>query len=634
MDAQKKLELFKRILSLGSIWGQMDEVDFLNQIWNLHLLNSDDPRYKDAYGDAIQHLRNNSDWDEEYTFLTRFGLLKATDDTFYKFLNMVVAPEVRGSEEEILSYVREINTVLIGTNCALERIATRDNLPVYNFVENIQGKLWPEDIEKNRIPIFFTSTVDEYPAFVLRSINWDDFGNKTSFELYYYDENRQVFPIGSVKIMYDYKENTADVLPEKCLFLSERFCSVGQALSYYSAIKDLFPQKYKSILFALRDAAYFSSIADIYQQTIAFQKSLLRYKSAFEAYRNAVCVLEGIDISQRYNFSVRCEIPYCKEELIPVKFFFGNLDNQFNLDRVKALIGENGSGKSSVLYSLAKAMNENRKDCYVNHHKPAFSKTIAISYSIFDRFYELTSRSSYNFIYCGLRKDKEALYSDEDMQRRFHLSLQNIQDKERVAEYWITLQEVVEKEKIKGIIGRDNKIIQTKFDEAKRKMSSGQAMMTNIITELYAHIRENSLILFDEPEVHLHPNGITKLISIIYDICQEFKSACIIATHSSVVLQEMLARNVTVIEQDADGKSVLVRPMNTETLGENLTTITDDVFGRAEISKHYCNLVRRYIRQGYDENRISELLKSDGLPMSLNLYMYIRQRLKKGVDDD
>ena len=634
MDAQKKFELFKCILSLGSICGQMDEVDFLDQIWNLHLLNSDDPRYKDAYGDAIQHLRYNSDWDEEYTFLTRFGLLKSTDDTYYKFLNMVVAPEVRGSEEEILRYVREINTVLVGTNCALERIATRANLPVYNFVQNIQGKLWPEDIEKNRIPIFFNSTVDEFPAFVLRSINWDDFGNKTSFELYYYDENRQNFPIGSVKIMYDYKEKTADVLPDKCLLLSEHFCSVGQDLSYYSAIKDLFPQKYKSILFALRDAAYFSSIADIYQQTIAFQKSLLRYKSAFEAYRNAVCVLEGIDISQRYNFSVKCEIPYCKEELIPVKFFFGDLDNQYNLDRVKAVIGENGSGKSSVLYSLAKALNENKEECYVDNRKPAFTKTIAISYSIFDRFYELSLKPSYNFIYCGLRKSRESLFSDEDMQQRFHLSLENIQDKERVVEYWITLQEVIEKEKLKDIIGRDHTIVQTKFDEAKRKMSSGQAMMTNIITELYAHIRENSLILFDEPEVHLHPNGITKLVRIIYEICQEFNSACIIATHSSVVLQELLARNVTVIEQDDDEKSVLVRPMNTETLGENLTTITDDVFGRSEISKHYCNLVERFVHDGWDEDKIAETLKSDGLPMSLNLYMYIRQKLKEDVGDD
>ena len=78
------------------------------------------------------------------------------------------------------------------------------------------------------------------------------------------------------------------------------------------------------------------------------------------------------------------------------------------------------------------------------------------------------------------------MYSDEDMQRRFHLSLENIQDKERIVEYWITLQEVIEKEKLKGIIGRNHTIVQTKFDEAKRKMSSGQAMMTNIITELYA----------------------------------------------------------------------------------------------------------------------------------------------------
>lgn len=75
MDVQKKQDIFNHILSLGSIWGRMDKVEFLNQIWNLHLLNSDDPRFKDAYGDVIQHLRDNSDWDEEYTFLTRFGLL-------------------------------------------------------------------------------------------------------------------------------------------------------------------------------------------------------------------------------------------------------------------------------------------------------------------------------------------------------------------------------------------------------------------------------------------------------------------------------------------------------------------------------------------------------------------------------
>lgn len=51
------------------------------------------------YGDAVQHLRNNSNWGDEYAFLTRFGLLKATDEIFHKFLNVTVAPEVKGSEE-------------------------------------------------------------------------------------------------------------------------------------------------------------------------------------------------------------------------------------------------------------------------------------------------------------------------------------------------------------------------------------------------------------------------------------------------------------------------------------------------------------------------------------------------------
>ena len=70
----------------------------------------------------------------------------------------------------------------------------------------------------------------------------------------------------------------------------ELYCYRGWMLT----IKDLFPQKYKSILFALRDAAYFSSIADIYQQTIAFQKSLLRNKGPLEkvcGYRSTIKIL-------------------------------------------------------------------------------------------------------------------------------------------------------------------------------------------------------------------------------------------------------------------------------------------------------------------------------------------------------
>lgn len=133
--------------------------------------------------------------------------------------------------------------------------------------------------------------------------------------------------------------------------------------------------------------------------------------------------------------------------------------------------------------------------------------------------------------------------------------------------------------------------------------------------------------------MHLHANAITKLIRIIFEICNEFKSACIVATHSAVILQELLARNVIVVEQDAETKEPYVRGMNTETLGENLTTITEDVFGRSSIDKHYGYVIQEMIRKGLDGEQIEQILKTEGLPMSMNLYMYIRRQLEVKAND-
>lgn len=112
MNKEKRLEIFRSIQKLGSIWGKADCVEMLESIWNLHLFTSEDPRFKDAYGDAVQHLRNNDDWDEEYTFLTRFGLLTANDEVFHKFLNAVVSKNARSSKKEIERYVDTLNPLL------------------------------------------------------------------------------------------------------------------------------------------------------------------------------------------------------------------------------------------------------------------------------------------------------------------------------------------------------------------------------------------------------------------------------------------------------------------------------------------------------------------------------------------
>lgn len=278
-------------------------------------------------------------------------------------------------------------------------------------------------------------------------------------------------------------------------------------------------------------------------------------------------------------------------------------------------------------------MHDGGGDMFEKGHRPDFSKVIAISYSIFDNLFQLTKKSSFNFVYCGLRNRDNELLSETDKESRLKRSLDEIVYKHRIYDYHLTLKEVVDEGLLEVVFKQHNEIDKNKFLELINKMSSGQAMITSIITELYAHMRENSLILFDEPEVHLHANAITKLIRIIFEICNEFKSACIVATHSAVILQELLARNVLVVEQDAETKEPYVRGMNTETLGENLTTITEDVFGRSSIDKHYGYVIQEMIRKGLDGEQIEQILKTEGLPMSMNLYMYIRRQLEVKAND-
>lgn len=632
MTSEKKYEIFKGILALGNIWGQADEVGMLDRIWNLHLLASEDPRFEDAYEDAVQHLINNSDWDDEYVFISRFGLLKASDEVFFKFLNEVVSTKVRRSKDEILHYVEAINLMLEDEHLCYILVGEDNGLPIYEICKQTATEVRPLDIPRNQIRFFVDKKTVQYPCFTLSSDNWDDYGRRTTFDLTYWAEDKQYQCIGTVKIMTAEHLTTKNVIPTEFTELSNNFCSLGQNEEYYAKIKGMFPESYRSIMFALRDAAYFSVLADSYQYTISFQKSLLRSDNAQRAFRNAHCILEGIDLKNRYNFTLQAKIP-CYDGDIPVELSFGNIDDARNLDRVKALIGENGAGKSSILYSLAEALHNSDDSMFENEHRPDFSKVIAISYSIFDNLFQLTKKSSFNFVYCGLRNRDNELLSETDKESRLKRSLDEIVYKHRIYDYHLTLKEVVDEGLLEVVFKQHNEIDKNKFLELINKMSSGQAMITSIITELYAHIRDNSLILFDEPEVHLHANAITKLIRIIFKICDEYKSACIVATHSAVILQELLARNVLVVEQDAETKEPYVRGMNTETLGENLTTITEDVFGRSSIDKHYGYVIQEMIRKGLDGEQIEQILKTEGLPMSMNLYMYIRRQLEIKAND-
>jgi len=94
--------------------GEMEEVEFLERLFDLRALPSHDPRHKDAAGDIWRHrVANPDDWKDDWVFSdNRFNLLDGPDDVFLRFVCESVHPAVRHSRNEALQLVAEFNAAL------------------------------------------------------------------------------------------------------------------------------------------------------------------------------------------------------------------------------------------------------------------------------------------------------------------------------------------------------------------------------------------------------------------------------------------------------------------------------------------------------------------------------------------
>lgn len=94
-------------------YGRLNEVEFLERLYDLKNMESNDPRQENAKGDIIRHTIANDDYPYCLVFQDeRFGLKSGTDDIFLKFICEIFHPLVRDEKKQWETFFKRVNDLI------------------------------------------------------------------------------------------------------------------------------------------------------------------------------------------------------------------------------------------------------------------------------------------------------------------------------------------------------------------------------------------------------------------------------------------------------------------------------------------------------------------------------------------
>lgn len=359
-----------------------------------------------------------------------------------------------------------------------------------------------------------------------------------------------------------------------------------------------------------------------------FKVSLCRYNSSDKALREGRYYVYGRSMADAFSFKFLFKPKFFEDETKPIEISFPFCYECPPYKRMIGLIGENGVGKTSLLNEIIKALINGDNDSFVGL-KPIFAKVLVNSYSPFDHYPPKQKDYTIGYEYCGLIKGANELFTLREQIDFFVNDLEVISIRGKVDKI-LTLWKELAKDVIPDII-LDN--LFDKYDKLKNEflrqlkdfcffMSSGETIFLFSISNILAKIRPNSLLLFDEPEQHLHPQAITRLINAILKILEKYDSYAIVATHSALVIREILSQNVFVFNRN--DHELMINKIGIESFGEDISVLNNYVFKNVNEDKRYEHYVRMIVEeQQYDYNNIVKVLQNDHNELSLSLKMLI-----------
>lgn len=434
----------------------------------------------------------------------------------------------------------------------------------------------------------------------LRNDNWDDFTFKTLFHLIVVDRSGTLHEIGAVKIMEKGMTSGRVALPNVFESLSDNFCSLGQDQNYYETLVALPNDIGDEVLKALRDCAANPEIWRSFRNESAMGTSLLRTVDTRQVEVTFRNIVEGNAELTPFHFGLVARPS--SGDGPPLSIDVHVEPDSMPPTNIHVLVGRNGVGKTRLLAGIADALTSatpegaSRMGWNVEFIGEAtdsrsFANLVTIAFSAFDYFEPIPTDSisgNIRYGYIGIKREagsSEAraatrLKSLRDVQDEFIQSLKVCLTGPRRRRWLETIDLLnsdpgfadIELREFASTGEMDSEQIAHTFDI----LSSGHKIVLLTATRLVELVDERTLVLFDEPESHLHPPLLSSLVRAISKLLVHRNGIALIATHSPVVLQEVPASCVSIIRRS--GSHVVAERPSIETFGENVGTLTYEVF--------------------------------------------------------
>lgn len=483
---------------------------------------------------------------------------------------------------------------------------------------------------------------DDVPCLKLVFNNdWNDYGFHTWYVLWYIDKKSDYHYIGNVKLMHE-DGDAYEYLDGQFKSLDESFCSVGLDTDYYYNLMKLFHEAdVVDILTSLRDCSINRLVYDKFKDTDCFKNSLLRDISTEQALREGPNIVKMKDPSEAYSFeytyipnedseiytTFNCHLEY------PCKFY----------KRSFALIGENGVGKTHMLTGLVRDLVFQNKERF--NKIPLLQRCFIICSSRYDEYYKIyedagNRTAKLPFSICHVVQDADAKKRIQNLifdilkrgtlltEKGMMVMPQLFEDalKKQLPEQLI--DGLLSKEKVETEEGEYDhwQLNSRKLEKLIDIFSTGQLQIFSLTVNLFAKLEPGTLVVIDEPEVHLHTTLIQNFICMLNDYLSDFKSYAIIATHSPLVVREVVRHNVFLMRK-VEGNIPLISEAHFETFGNDLSDLYRYIFGYDEQTSYFHHVIEHLARKYKSYDKVTEELKKNGVAMNLNSRFEIQEIL-------